>query len=152
MTSTEPTKLIDVSNDTSASGETSKANKSRAIKKGTQCRNTTRPARHSTQQKKDITKSRIREEGNVTEATSMLGNNSKSRSYKPDDETGTILGATEVNGQLKFIFKWKDQVEPTIVSNEVAKHRYTNAVLDFYESCLRWDDSENDEHKCVLKK
>lgn len=49
-----------------------------------------------------------------------------------------IVGATSDNGKLKFVFKWKDRDEPTLVSSDEANLKYPYVVIDFYESCMVW--------------
>lgn len=55
-----------------------------------------------------------------------------------------ICGATEVDGQLKFVIKWKNMEQPTLVPYDEAKSKYPLAVLDFYEGCMVWETTEND--------
>lgn len=63
-----------------------------------------------------------------------------------------ILGATAVNGQIQFVFKWVDCELPTLVSSDEAKTKYTYHVLDFYEKYLVWhSDDEADDAEKILK-
>lgn len=56
--------------------------------------------------------------------------------------TGKLLGATEINGDLKFIFEWSDSTT-TLVPNEIAKQKYTYQVLEFYESRFYWETCDD---------
>lgn len=56
-----------------------------------------------------------------------------------------ILGASEINGQIQFVLKWKDRDEPTMIVSAVANVKYPYHVLDFYESCMEWEETSDDE-------
>lgn len=47
-----------------------------------------------------------------------------------------ILGATEVNGNLHFIYKRNGEDKPQVMSNDEAKSKYPYPLMDFYESCM----------------
>lgn len=68
-------------------------------------------------------------------------------------DIGKIVGATEDDGKLKFVFKWNDRDELTLLSSDEANLMYPYIVIDFYESCMVWEtasDSEED-HDCELE-
>lgn len=56
--------------------------------------------------------------------------------YDRDYEDIKILGATELNGKLQFIYKWNDQDVPHLIPNEEAKIKFPYALMNFYESCM----------------
>ncbi|XP_031633240.1 chromobox protein homolog 5-like [Contarinia nasturtii] len=72
---------------------------------------------------------------------------------------GKILGATEINDELKFVFKWTDEDKLSIVSSAEAKMKYPYEVMEFYESRMQWetddegvdDDDKTDNYKRPLK-
>lgn len=73
------------------------------------------------------------------------GTEEKKAATKSDEENvDKILGATGITGQLQFFFKWKNQDEPTLVPSDEAKIKYPFSVIDFYESCMVWDTSDNE--------
>ncbi|XP_055306384.1 uncharacterized protein LOC129570705 [Sitodiplosis mosellana] len=65
--------------------------------------------------------------------------------YENGHEDIKILGATEVDGQLQFMFTWKDQDVPQLIPNKEVKIKYPQALMAFYESCMVWDVSEEGE-------
>lgn len=62
-----------------------------------------------------------------------------------DHQVDQILGATTVDGQLKFCIRLQGEKNPILISAEEAKQKYTYHVLDFYESCLVWESEEEGE-------
>lgn len=53
-----------------------------------------------------------------------------------------IIGATDENGELKFLIKWKSIYEPDLVPAKIANKKYAELVINFYEQRLCWDFSE----------
>lgn len=47
-----------------------------------------------------------------------------------------ILGATEVNSELHFMYTSKDQNMPQMISNKDVKIKYPQELMAFYESCM----------------
>lgn len=56
--------------------------------------------------------------------------------HENGNEDFKILGATEVNGELHFMFTRKDQDAPQIISNKDARIKYPQELMAFYESCM----------------
>lgn len=60
-------------------------------------------------------------------------------------DIGQIVGATEDDGKLKFIFKWNDRDALQLVSSEEANLMYPYIVIDFYERCMVWETASDIE-------
>lgn len=54
-----------------------------------------------------------------------------------------ILGATDLNGTLKFLIKWKGYEKATLVPSIIANVKCPQLVIKFYESRLMWDRDQN---------
>lgn len=57
-------------------------------------------------------------------------------------EAKSILGATDTDNCMKFLIEWKDDKEPTLITNETAKELYPYLIIKFYEQRLVWQQSE----------
>lgn len=66
----------------------------------------------------------------------MTGSESSVPGHENRFEDFKILGATELNGELHFMFTYKDQDIPQIISNKEIKIKYPQELMDFYESCM----------------
>ncbi|XP_050427267.1 chromobox protein homolog 3-like [Adelges cooleyi] len=53
-------------------------------------------------------------------------------------EPEQILGATDSNGKLMFLLKWKDVEEATLIDSKVANIKCPQLVIDFYEKRISW--------------
>lgn len=62
-------------------------------------------------------------------------------------EPEKIIGATESNGILKFLMKWKGHDEPEMVAAKDANVKCPQLVIDFYEERLTWHNVENGNKK-----
>uniref|UniRef100_A0A1B6EPS8 Chromo domain-containing protein n=1 Tax=Cuerna arida TaxID=1464854 RepID=A0A1B6EPS8_9HEMI len=58
------------------------------------------------------------------------------KGYKVDK----ILGASETLGELHFLIKWKEVVDPEIVPAKIANVKCPAEVIKFYEQRLIWDE------------
>lgn len=70
--------------------------------------------------------------------------NSFDADYGPDEKNDVALGVTEINGELNFVFKWKNNDIPELVPSKEAKVKYSYAVIEFYESHVVWDTFEEE--------
>lgn len=61
-------------------------------------------------------------------------------------EFDKILGASEIKGKLHFLIQWKDHNEPSMMSSDEAKIKYTYNVLDFLESYITWETDDEDDN------
>ncbi len=73
--------------------------------------------------------------------------NEKNKSTLFDENKGPerIIGATDKDGELKFLFKWKDSDEPTLVSANIANKHFSDIVIRFYEQRISWDFTDTVE-------
>jgi len=60
-------------------------------------------------------------------------------------EMEKILGATDANGELMFLVKWKKEDETDLVPSRLANVKDPQTVIKFYEERLHWHNDSDDE-------
>lgn len=64
--------------------------------------------------------------------------------FKRGLQAEEIIGATELDGQILFLIKWKGVEEPELVYAREANDAIPRMVIAFYESKLIWHDTPED--------
>ncbi|EDO48908.1 predicted protein [Nematostella vectensis] len=57
-------------------------------------------------------------------------------------EADTILGATEVDGQIHFLIQWKSTDRADLIPSKVANLKWPQIVIKFYEERVTWTQGE----------
>lgn len=68
---------------------------------------------------------------------------SENRGFSRGLEAEKIVGATESDGVLQFLIKWKNCEEVDTVVAKEANQKCPQIVIDFYEERLTWHNIEN---------
>jgi hypothetical protein len=75
--------------------------------------------------------------GEKNDEKNIEQNNSKIFEYNNEPER--IIGATDADGELKFLIKWKNLYEPDLVPAKIANKIFPELVIKFYEERMCWD-------------
>lgn len=65
--------------------------------------------------------------------------------FQPEIDNGIIMGASEMNGELHFLFKWDDEEYPSIMSLSQAKLEHPLKVIKFFESRMVWETNQDEQ-------
>ena len=76
------------------------------------------------------------QQGNTDMNGKTIDLSSSVSGHENGNEDFKILGATEVDGELHFMFKSKEHEMPQIISNKDVKIKYPQELMAFYESCM----------------
>ncbi|KAJ7369735.1 Chromobox protein 5 [Desmophyllum pertusum] len=61
-------------------------------------------------------------------------------------EASSILGATDVEGQVHFLIQWKDTDRADLIPSTIANVKWPQIVIKFYEDRVTWtQNNENGE-------
>uniref|UniRef100_A0A1L8DWF3 Putative heterochromatin protein 1 n=1 Tax=Nyssomyia neivai TaxID=330878 RepID=A0A1L8DWF3_9DIPT len=78
-------------------------------------------------------------EKSKTKKSSKTDDNHKSKNGDTKDLVPeTILGATDINGPLMFLIKWKGTEKAELIPAKEANLKFPQAVIAFYEQRLIW--------------
>lgn len=71
-----------------------------------------------------------------------VGNEGFERGFKVE----TILGASDCNGRLQFLVKWKNTAKAGMVDANIANAKCPQDVIAFYEKRISWNQDSEPEH------
>ncbi|GFY61437.1 chromobox protein homolog 1 [Trichonephila inaurata madagascariensis] len=60
------------------------------------------------------------------------------RGYERNLEPDRIVGATEKDGEILFLMRWKECEEPDLVPEKIANVRWPQIVIQFYKERILW--------------
>lgn len=69
----------------------------------------------------------------------------KSTGFDRGLEAEEILGATETNGEVYFLIKWKDVNDAELVPSKVSNIKIPQMVIAFYEARLTWSQNKSSD-------
>jgi len=113
-----------------------------------------------TEEKKKTTKRKTTDEN--PEKKKKKKNDKRTTGFDKGYDAEEILGATETNGEVHFLIKWKGLNDAELVPSKVVNVKIPQMVIAFYEARLTWsttsgkssdetEDQANDEAKKDLE-
>lgn len=77
--------------------------------------------------------------------------NAKTSGFERGWKAEKILGATDVNGQIEFVVKFKNQSPVEMVAAKIVNIECPQVVIEFYESRITWNHSDaEDDHDTTM--
>jgi hypothetical protein len=87
---------------------------------------------------------KIRKESDDSESSIQMINDIEKEENKTSEDSliaEEILGAAPIDGELKFLVKWKNTDDADIVPAKIANVKYQQHVIKFYEKRLNWNNN-----------
>ncbi|GAB0096767.1 hypothetical protein DMENIID0001_123330 [Sergentomyia squamirostris] len=97
------------------------------------------PVEKKSKTKPSSEKSKVKKKEKDTEDESQKSKNGDFKDLIPDK----ILGATDIDGPLKFLIKWKGTDKAELVPAKVANVQFPQTVIAFYENRLIWHSAKD---------